>query len=66
MVKMVTFAILNNSDGTSGENSDYNGIDEANCGAITKMVTLITQTDVDDIEVVDGLASVRQSMGQGE
>ena len=38
MVKMVTFAISNNS----GENSDYNGIDEAKCGAITKMVTLIT------------------------
>ena len=42
MVKMVTFAILSNSDGTSGKNSDYNGIDEAKCGAITKMVTLIT------------------------
>ena len=43
MVKMVTFAISNNSDGTSGENSDFkNGIDEAKCGAITKMVTLIT------------------------
>ena len=66
MVKMVTFAISNNSDGTSGENSDYNGIDEAKCGAITKMVTLITQTDVDDIEVMDGLACVRQSMGYGE
>ena len=28
MVKMVTFAISNNSDDTSGENSNYNGIDE--------------------------------------
>ena len=28
MVKMVTFAISNKSDDTSGENSNYHGIDE--------------------------------------